>query len=207
MSGLELDHVVIAAADLDTAARELEERHGLASVPGGRHPDWGTANRIVPLGATYLELIAVVDEPTAARTVPGRWVKSAKAGQPLGWAVRTNDLDAIAGRLGLTASAGSRVTPGGEVLRWRSAGLEQAVEEPALPFFIEWHPETPFPGRAHASAFEIRTLELEGDPDRLTAWLGDHALPLLVREGSPRVARVVLAGPDGEVVLGPTLNR
>ena len=94
------------------------------------------------------------------------------------------------------------MTPGGEVLRWRSAGLEQAVEEPALPFFIEWQPETPFPGRADASAFEVRTLELEGDPDRLAAWLGDHALPLRVREGSPRVARVVLAGPDGEVVLG-----
>ena len=202
MNRLELDHVVIAVADLDTAARELEERHGLASLRGGRHPDWGTANRIVPLGATYLELIAVVDEATAARTVPGRWVTSAEPGQPLGWAVHTDDLDAIASRLELTVSTGSRVTPGGEVLRWQSAGLEHAVEEPVLPFFIEWQPETPFPGRAYASAFEVRTLELEGDPDRLADWLGVHALPLRVREGSPRVARVVLAGPDGEVVLG-----
>jgi Glyoxalase-like domain len=130
VSRLELDHVVIAAADLDAAARELETRHGLASVLGGRHPDWGTANRIVPLGDAYLELIAVVDEATVARTVPGRWVLSAEAGQPLGWAVHTDDLDAIAGRLGLTPSAGSRVTPDGEILRWRSAGLERVTRSP-----------------------------------------------------------------------------
>jgi hypothetical protein len=49
---LELDHVLIAVADLAEAARKIEARHGLASINGGRHPDWGTANRIVPLGET-----------------------------------------------------------------------------------------------------------------------------------------------------------
>jgi glyoxalase-like protein len=37
---LELDHVVIAAADLEAAAVVLKERYGLHSVVGGRHPDW-----------------------------------------------------------------------------------------------------------------------------------------------------------------------
>lgn len=202
MSLLELDHVVIAAADLDAAARELEQRHGLASAEGGRHLDWGTANRIVPLGETYLELIAVVDVAKAAETVPGRWVRSALDGQPLGWAVRTDDLDAVAERLGLTASEGSRVTPGGTVLRWRSAGLEQSVDEPALPFFIEWHPDTAFPGRAAASELRLARLELQGNPERVAAWLGDHDLPISVREGRPEVSKVVVAGPAGEIALG-----
>jgi Glyoxalase-like domain len=65
---LELDHVLIAVADLANAAREIEARHGLASVEGGRHPGWGTANRIVPLGETYLELIAVIAGAEAARS-------------------------------------------------------------------------------------------------------------------------------------------
>ena len=64
---LQIDHVLIAVADLADVAREIEARYGLASVEGGRHPGWGTANRIVPLGETYLELIAVVDEAEAAR--------------------------------------------------------------------------------------------------------------------------------------------
>ncbi len=43
--------MLIGVADLAAAALELEAHCGLASVEGGRHPGWGTANRIVPLGA------------------------------------------------------------------------------------------------------------------------------------------------------------
>ena len=46
---MELDHVLIAVAELEAAAREIEGRYGLTSVEGGRHAGWGTANRIVPL--------------------------------------------------------------------------------------------------------------------------------------------------------------
>jgi Glyoxalase-like domain len=206
VSLLELDHVVIAAADLETAAQDLETQLGLASVEGGRHPDLGTANRIVPLGETYLELIAIVDAAKAEQSVPGRWVASAHSGRPLGWAVRTRDLDNVARRLDLPVSAGSRATPDGEVLRWRSAGLEQSVAEPTLPFFIEWDTGTPFPGRARmphpAGPVELARLKLEGDRQRLAAWLGDHHLPITVQEGKPSLAGVVLTSPAGEIVLG-----
>ena len=37
---LELDHVRIAAADLEAAAIVLEERYGLHSVEGGSHNRW-----------------------------------------------------------------------------------------------------------------------------------------------------------------------
>ena len=74
---------------------------GLASSAGGRHPGWGTANRIVPLGETYLELVTVVDEAEAAQSAFGRWVAASRPGAPFGWAVRTDDLDAVAARLGL----------------------------------------------------------------------------------------------------------
>ncbi len=49
---LRIDHIVWGVDDLDRAAAEVQERYGLASVPGGRHPGWGTANRIVPLGSS-----------------------------------------------------------------------------------------------------------------------------------------------------------
>jgi Glyoxalase-like domain len=53
---LHIDHIVWGVDDLDRAAAQVQERYGLASVPGGRHPGWGTANRIIPLGPSYLEL-------------------------------------------------------------------------------------------------------------------------------------------------------
>src|SRR5687768_15600144 len=46
----ELDHVLVAVTDLAAAARTIEAEYGLMAEEGGRHPGWGTANRIVPLG-------------------------------------------------------------------------------------------------------------------------------------------------------------
>lgn len=198
-----LDHVVLAVADLAAAADELETRHGLASVAGGRHPGWGTENRIVPLGDTYLELIAVANEAEAAASPFGRWVAAGRDGgvRPLGWAVRTDELDVVAERLGLEARAGSRRTGEGGELRWRYAGAEQAMAEACLPFFIEWAEGTPFPGRADGPELRIRALHLTGDPARLAAWLGPNDLPVVVEPGRPALVGVMLEGPGGVVVL------
>jgi hypothetical protein len=154
----------------------------------------------VPLGDTYLELIAVVDEPEAAASEFGRWVLEAEG--PLGWAVRTDDLDAVADRLGLTASDGSRAAPDGTQLRWRYAGAAEAIARPPLPFFIEWAPGTTFPGRAvEPPPYRLRELRLAGDSLALGAWLGEDELPVSVVGGEPGVQGIVLGGPAGELVL------
>jgi hypothetical protein len=75
---VELDHVLIAVSDLATAGQGLEERHGLTSIEGGRHGGLGTANRIVPLVDTYLELVAVVDETEAAGSAFGTGWRAAR---------------------------------------------------------------------------------------------------------------------------------
>lgn len=207
---MELDHILMAVADLPTAGREMEERHGLASIEGGRHPAWGTANRIVPLGDSYLELVAVVDASRAAESTFGRWVASAvsSTARPLGWAVRTSELDEIARRLELSVQAGSRSTPGGVQLRWRSAGIDQAAAEPSLPFFIEWETGARLPGqvsiRHRAGTARISRLVLAGDSDRLAAWLGDHQLPIELRPGRPAVTTIYVSSDAGEICIGST---
>lgn len=209
---MELDHVLIAVEDLAAAGLEIEARHGLASIEGGRHPAWGTANRIVPLGDSYLELVAVVDVAKAAESAYGRWVASGVFGtaRPLGWAVRTSQLDEIARRLDLPIHAGSRATPGGEQLRWRSAGIDQAAAEPSLPFFIEWGTQTKLPGQAairhRVGTAKISRLGLDADPGRLTGWLGDHRLPIVVRDGKPAVTTIYISSDAGEIALGSVGN-
>jgi len=162
----------------------------------------------VPLGESYLELVAVVDRNEAAESDFGRWVAagSAESGsRPFGWAVRTHDLDRIAQRLGLIVESGSRVTPDGQVLRWRAASLDEPAAEPSLPFFIEWTEGSAFPGRAAvvhpAGAVEIERLELRGDLARLSQWLGAHELPISARAGQPAVERVVLKASEDEIVI------
>lgn len=199
--------MVLAVSDLAAAGEELEARHGLASIEGGRHPGWGTANRIVPLGETYLELVAVADEREAGRNPFGSWVAAAdtESMRPLGWAVRTTRLDEVARRLGLAVTEGSRIAGDGVVLRWRIAGIEHAAAEPSLPFLIEWGSETPLPGDAAvhhpAGAVRIAAVRVQGDPDRLAAWLGPNDLPLEVRPGKAKLESVVLASDRGTIAL------
>ena len=200
---MELDHVLIAVTDLEAAARDFESRHGLASVDGGRHRDFGTANRIIPLGTTYLELVAVVDQAAAAASSFGWWVDrgATDEGRLIGWAVRTSALDEIAGRLELPIRSGSRLTPAGTELRWRSAGIDEASAEPCLPFFIEWEEGVPYQGAVEAPRATIARLVLEGNPERVAGWLGEHTLPVRVIDGPAEVAAVVLSTAGGEIIL------
>jgi hypothetical protein len=208
VSPLELDHVLIAVDDLDARVAEFERATGLASIDGGRHRAWGTANRIVPLGDTYLELIAVVDSGLAATTTLGRWVARTPNMQPMGWVARTDDIDAVARRLGLAPVAGSRMTPDGRTLTWRTAGTEQASDGPALPFFIEWGRGVRHPGRASApgappsSTARIVRVVVSGDEAALDAWLGGVELPVEVRPGPSALRAVVVERADREIVIG-----
>jgi hypothetical protein len=181
-----LDHVLIAVTDLEAAAR-----------------DFGTANRIIPLGSTYLELVAVVDPAAAAASSFGWWVDrgATDEGSLIGWAVRTSALDEVAGRLELPIRSGSRVTPSGAELRWRSAGIDEAIAEPCLPFFIEWGEGVSYPGSVDAPRATIARLVLEGSADRVAGWLGEHTLPIRVIDGPAEVAAVVLTTASGEVIL------
>ena len=205
---MEIDHVLIAVTDLAVASRELEEHHGLASIEGGRHPGWGTANRIVPLGETYLELAAVVDAAEAGQSVFGKWVASGAniTGQPIGWAVRTDNIEDVARRLGLTVRAGSRVTLTGDRLEWRAAGMEEAAAQSSLPFFIQWGSGTPFPGHTlvkhPGGTAAITGILTHGDADRLAEWLDGHVLPIFVSPGNPILAGIVISRADSEIVLG-----
>lgn len=54
-----LDHIIIGVNDLTEATRIYSEQLGLAVSGGGNHPSGGTANRVIVIGDTYLELIAV----------------------------------------------------------------------------------------------------------------------------------------------------
>ena len=203
---LSLDHVVLAVADLDASADRLLAEHGLASVRGGRHPAWGTGNRIVPLGETYLELLAVVDDAVADSTHVGRFLRSFTAEGDRWFAVSLadDDLDATAERLGLQVVTGERERPDGSTVRWRSCGFEDDPERVArLPFFIEWDvPADLHPGRSHvdhaARPTGIARIEV-GDDGGLASWLGDDRLdlPIVTVDADPGLRGVVVSTADG----------
>ena len=162
---LRLDHLVIAVTDPDAAAAELERRVGLACTGGGRHPLWGTYNRLAWFGDTYAELIGIFDPALTANGAVSRAVAAAlDAGRQglVAYALATDDLTIDLARLRAGGSslgeieARSRTRPDGEVVRWWAAF--PAELGPATPPFVvqhelvgaEWGPDA----RAAKARFE-----------------------------------------------------
>ena len=151
-----IDHLVVAVADLDSAARELEQGIGLAVIGGGRHPGAGTANRIAFLAdGSYLELITVEDADTARTQPLGSVVVRALEegdGGLVSYALVDDQLETTVAELQANGSSigpvrhGSRVREDGEVVEWWTAQPESLGLD-GVPFLIrhanvgaEWGP-------------------------------------------------------------------
>lgn len=147
---IELDHIVIGCADLQSAEPMVADMLGVPAQGGGKHGFMGTHNKVWSLGSCYLELIAI--DPDAAPPGRGRWfslddpvVQARLAVGPtlLTWAIRCDDLD------GLVAGA---ATPIGVVeslsrddLRWKAAIPADGAMPLGghLPLAIEWLTSSP----------------------------------------------------------------
>ncbi|MGI8616977.1 MAG: VOC family protein [Actinomycetota bacterium] len=203
-----IDHVVLAVRDLAVSAGRLWNEHGLRFSPGGRHPQWGTANMIAPLGNDYIELLGVVDEEVGWNSVLGRTLMELSLDGDRWFSVclSDDDIDATAARLGLTIRPGTRTRPNGTEVRWRGAGIEERGEDLWLPFFISWDvPPELHPGAApaeHRVPVEgIVWAEVGGDEARLRDWLGGAEVPISVVEGEPRVRAVGISLRDGSEIV------
>jgi hypothetical protein len=209
VAAAELDHTLVAVTDLEAGARRFLHDYGLTALAGGRHPGVGTANRIVPLGRSYIELIAVADRAEATASERADRVTSAlAAGHTFaGWAARTDELDTLRRRLAGAgwgvgeAVDGSRQKPDGQVLRWRSAQLypdSRRMDAGVLPFLIEWDvPSSEHPGSMEvvhdAGPVEAVGLRFEApDPERARSQLG------LILGGTIDVG--VMPGPSARLV-------
>ncbi len=205
---MRIDHVLFGAADLEAAGDRLEAEFGLPSVPGGRHRDWGTGNRIAPLGSFYLELIGVLDQEVAAGNFLGRYLHEQVADRDrlVGWCLAT-DVQTTADRLSLEVTPSSRTLPDGRSIDWRLAGLSEAIESRYLPFFIQWD----VPGELHPGRMSVRprievtdspVVEVAGDAAQLSSWLGG-TLPdwVVIVDGTTGIQALRIPTSSGEIVL------
>lgn len=210
---LSFDHVVYATNDLDEAAERFRDSYGLASVEGGEHTGVGTANRIVPLGDSYIELMAIVDESVAAENPVGKYLKSFLAGgeRPMLWCVATDDIKQRSKWIGAPVMPWKRRLPDGRELTWRLSGIDGALADRSLPFFIEWDcaPDD-HPGRQRVTherePLGIANLEVGGLAKKIDNRLGGrhepHGLPLAVVKGGDLGPRsITIATTTGDVTI------
>lgn len=203
---MEIDHIAIVCADLETGCREVEARLGLPLRPGGRHAHYGTHNRLLGLGPDiYLEVIA--PDPEAPVPPRPRWFgldNAPQAPRVGNWLVRVHDLEAA-----LAAApdgAGRPVALSRGDLHWMIAVPDDGSLplEGGWPTMLEWqsglHPARRLPDDG------VRLLAIDlFHPD--ADWLARTLGPVLAGPPVRYIARaeiglsIRLATPRGEVRL------
>lgn len=179
MSGMRVDHVSYAAEPdgVRETADRLAQQLGVRAVNGGVHPSFGTRNMILPMAhERYVEVVEPLDHPATDKAPFGKAVKAAcgEGGGWLGWVIRVDDITALERRLGRVAVPGHRVFPDGRRLEWLQVGVNGLLNDPQLPFFIQFCNPDLHPSRALdiEPSVTISGLTIAGDPDRVHDWLG-----------------------------------
>lgn len=212
---LGIDHLIVAVADPDAAVEELGTAFGVTPGGGGEHPAWGTRNRLLWLGDTYVELLGIMSAGLARKA----WLGAPAARQLehgpglVGWGIATDDIESDAVRLRRAGAAlgpmidGERRRSDGKFVRWRLT-LPPRINL-TRPFLIEhdasaaeWTPAD----RQARSAKTGRLVELHLPIDGvhgLSLGSHDHALML----GDQRIVASGLLSGDPVIRLtglGPT---
>lgn len=169
MNDCKLDHLVVAAADLDTGRTYIEDLLGVKTEAGGRHAAIGTHNRLLRLGDDqYLEVIAI--DPDAKAPKQPRWfalddpaMRAAVQACPrlVTWVARASDIDQAAARPpydGMEIRDMAR-----DDLRWRITFTPDGSlpYEGALPLLIQWQTEPAPPQRLPDSGCALKRLVVQ----------------------------------------------
>lgn len=210
---MRLDHVSYAAGPdgLRPTAERLCNELGVEAVDGGVHPRFGTRNVVIPLrGDQYVEVVEVLDHPAADKAPFGQAVRarSGAGGGWLAWVLAVDDLTPLESRIGRPAVDGNRHLPDGTQLHWRQLGVASVVEDPQLPYFVQWAvAEDRHPSRVGPSAVSMVGLTIAGERETVLDWLGgetsvqDLAVEWIAAEGHPGLRAVTFASPRGTVTI------
>ena len=149
-----IDHIIIGVHDLYEASRIFNDKLGLAVSGGGIHPSGGTENRIIVIGDTYIELIAVRTPEEAQQSMLNRL---AKGDGYLNFVLSSNDIEADTAAMRsrgvpvLGPDAGRLNTANGQFRAWSRSNVERPDLTQHYPFLIQ-----------HDSAGEERRRRLAG---------------------------------------------
>jgi hypothetical protein len=203
-----VDHILLAAPDLQEGVEFVEERLGIRASTGGSHIGLGTRNALLALGpATYLEIIAPDPEQTTYRKPRLLGIDDLTAPKLAAWVAKADDLEQLASkelsgglRLGEVLS-GSRLNPDGVELTWRFTDPFTVIAGGTIPFFIDWG-QSPHPAAQAAPGASLVSLRAEHpEPEHVRALLDQLGLNLPVSKGPKAALVATIECPKGIVEL------
>ncbi len=208
-----LDHVVVAVRDLEQAIGDYRDL-GFTVLPGGAHANGATHNALICFeDGSYIELLA----RTGASPRPGPidFSPLLDNGEGLvGYALRTDDLEAAAARLRMSGVhigdivSGERRRGDGTLVRWRMLPIEGGF----APFLIQditpHHLRVPNDPDAmtHANravglrGVEIAVRDMKASTARYAQILGLEPRSISLNQIALKAGRIVLFQPNQELL-------
>jgi catechol 2,3-dioxygenase-like lactoylglutathione lyase family enzyme len=135
-----IDHIIIGVQNLEKAALQFSQKLGLAVSSGGIHPTGGTTNRIIVIGDTYLELIAIHNFAEAQQSMLDRL--AIQEGY-LNFVLASNDIEADSNAIInrgiqiLGPTPGSLRAADGRTRGWSRTNIERPDLAQRYPFIIQ----------------------------------------------------------------------
>jgi hypothetical protein len=171
-----LDHVIVVVPNPDDAAAQIEKQLGIRAGPGGRHEQYGSFNRLIWLGDSYIELLGISDAQLARTAWFGPHalgVLERSGSGYVGLSLVADDLDAEMEVLHQQGSRfgppeeGERARPDSRIVRWKVAVAGEPDPELGHIFLIE-HDMSSAEWTAADRAERAREGHPLGTPVRLT---------------------------------------
>jgi len=180
---MRLDHVSYVAShdQISDVVNRIGSQIGTAFIDGGIHPKFGTRNFTAPLlNGQYIEVVCPMDHPATDESPFGRAVKkkAEEGGGWLTWVISTNNITKIQEKLNRSAIIATRKLPNGVELEWKQIGVLSTLEDPAIPFFIEWISKN-HPSQTSIAVASIKTILIVGDQNKLEKLLGIYPESIL----------------------------
>jgi len=175
----DLDHIVVAARDLEQGAEYLRDVLGVEIPAGGKHQSMATHNLVMQLGNdAYLEVIAI--DPDGETPRHPRWfaldtphMRAAISEKPrlITWVINTTDLQTLAADAGY--DIGQPTALSRDALSWEIALPDDGrlLAGGMLPYCIQWH-SSPHPSQNMVdTGCLLQGLNIHHNRPR---WLGDR---------------------------------
>ncbi len=211
----QLDHIVIAADNLEQGVEFIRNKLGVDIPAGGVHQTMGTHNHLMQLGnQAYLELIAI--NPEAETPKWPRWfgldqalMRESLRQQPrlITWVMNCENIQRLAQQAGIDIGVPTSLSR--NQLRWEIALSDDGrlLGDGLMPYCIQWHSK-PHPSGAMADlgcrleSLHIRHNRADWLREKLASIDAGHLVKVesIADNETPSLAATILR-PDGERVI------
>ena len=173
---MRLDHVSYVAShdQISDVINRIGSQIGTAFIDGGIHPKFGTRNFTAPLlNGQYIEVVCPMDHPATDATPFGRAVKkkAEEGGGWMTWVISTSNIQKIEDKLSRSAVIATRKLPNGSEIEWKQIGVLSTLEDPGVPFFIEWISQA-HPSQTSIAVASIKSILIIGNQKKVEKQLG-----------------------------------